>query len=625
MDGNGEDNHRGKGSDDSKSSDDGMGKKLNQLANLNVNNDHDTLESSASPLILPALTSSKSSTILPSVTDVDVSANLILDDTSSIALSDEGEVNGEDEDEEALQDVLQGLIDHHNGVSQVNQPLPLNYMNIFKLDYNNTPNFHDNLSDNQSFYHQFIEIGKDIDETQFNQKLKHFFILSSAGKPIYSMNGSDSIIMGYMGIITTIISTFEENLHEQIQSITIGNTKIVCMNKNPIILVAISKIAYEFMGIKPDNILINQLNTLYNYVLSILSKQLIDKNFHNRMNYDLRKILTRFDYKNLDLLCMKLTYGLPIIRNDCKSFDFFISNLLNSSLQSIKISKTIRNKLDKILLNSKKLKDEEEFIGEDLLFALLMSSNKLISFMKPKNHTLVNQDLKILISTIQAQEIENIQIQEDLWFPLCMPNFNPNGFLYVFVKKFELFNNGNPHTVSIILISGNKNSFYQMQQLSSYIIHKIVQNSLIRQKFYQDLINSSKLSITNDLRIKSIKHFVYKLKKYNQFVMSNVSHFNNDTSNNSILQLVYFYSNLHNNQTLSINNTNSSPRKLSYMRWNWEGSNVTGFMLSDENSEFYCICNENITSQMMISYSLKIIKWCERYEQRLFIGNGVVF
>ena len=40
---------------------------------------------------------------------------------------------------------------------------------------------------------------------------KHFFILSAAGKPIYSRYGDDGIISGYMGVIQTIISFFEDN------------------------------------------------------------------------------------------------------------------------------------------------------------------------------------------------------------------------------------------------------------------------------------------------------------------------------------------------------------------------------------------------------------------------------
>lgn len=46
---------------------------------------------------------------------------------------------------------------------------------------------------------------------RWRSKRKHYFILSSAGKPIYSRYGNDDIISGYMGVIQAIISFFEDN------------------------------------------------------------------------------------------------------------------------------------------------------------------------------------------------------------------------------------------------------------------------------------------------------------------------------------------------------------------------------------------------------------------------------
>jgi First Longin domain of FUZ, MON1 and HPS1 len=46
---------------------------------------------------------------------------------------------------------------------------------------------------------------------RWRSRRKHFFVLSSAGKPIYARYGDDNIISGYMGVIQTIISFFEDN------------------------------------------------------------------------------------------------------------------------------------------------------------------------------------------------------------------------------------------------------------------------------------------------------------------------------------------------------------------------------------------------------------------------------
>ncbi|KAK6458971.1 trafficking protein Mon1-domain-containing protein [Scheffersomyces xylosifermentans] len=608
-------------------------------------------------------------------------------------------------EEEDLQSILNGLIrheNHFNGQISHRNSLSSPRQEISFLDLNIFPNS-ETVQNGEEYYNKYIRISKDEDEAAFVEKLKHFFILSSAGKPVFSMHGADDIIMGYMGIITTIVSTFEENMKEEIKSITVGDRiKIVAINKNPLILVAVSQISYEMMSFthnesveeelhprpnsledhdsdSDDLILINQLNTLYNYLLSILSKPTIEKNFHNRMNYDLRRVLTPLDFHNFEALCLKLTYGLPLLKegekiSDTSSFDFYIGELLDSSIQSVKIRNTTRNRLNNIFLSCKRIKvkeddldsevnsdsvsffskaeDQERYLGEDLLFSFLTtSSNRILSFMKPRNHTLSNEDLKILFSMISSAEMQSgdSEFTEDLWIPLCMPNFNPNGFLYVFVRKFDLSEYVEPRPtvsqpLSIILISSNKNTFFKMREISRYIITKIVKGENSRNNpLSRELLESTKLSILNDIRVPAIKHFIYKLKCSNQFIMNDMVYYNNDRSMNTLLQLVYFYSILHNSKATKIksklkatynhetglvrqiNSSRSESKKLTYTRWNGAGTSVTGFMLSDDVYEFYCLSNEEIGSKDLIANSLKIIQWCEKYRKRLFLGEGVTF
>lgn len=566
-----------------------------------------------------------------------------------------GETHHEEEEED-LQNILNDLIHHKQFTSfKENKQSYLDY-NIFDNE--------EHLGEDD-FFETYINVDKSDDEDRFHLKLKHFFILSSAGKPIYSLNGSDDIIMGYMGIITTIVSTFQENVHEELKSVTIGSkVKIVALNREPLILVAISKIGYELMTShniedeatdndvdKEDFVLLKQLHSLYDYLLSILSKPVIDKNFHNRMNYDLRKILTPLDFHNLDSTCMQLTYGLPVNEEyNSSSFDFFISELLESSLQNIKISNTTRTKLNTTLQNCKKVKisvdgqvsksdnltsyfslsegsSQDKLLGEDLLFALLTtSSSKLLSFMKPRNHTLCNEDLKVLISMLSSidSKVDGRESTEDVWVPLCMPHFNPNGFLYVFMKKFDLSdyvenNGGIKQPLLIILMSTSKNSFFEMQQLSQYIIQKLTSKEAFRQTLHRELALTSKLSILKDIKVPVIKHFIYKVKKSNQFIMSDSVYFNSERSNNTYLQLVYFYTMLHNTKATKL--TDSPNKKLTYTRWR----NITGFMLSDHQFEFYCLCNDQVNSRDLIVHSLRIIRWCEKNHKRLFIGNGTLF
>ncbi|CAK7892281.1 vacuolar fusion protein Mon1p [[Candida] anglica] len=590
------------------------------------------------------------------------------------------ENNDQQEEEEDLHNILKDLIrqEPHSVYTTVSQSLSMSGQHhspiqgnssvtdykIFPVDDNVTP---------QTIIENYISLTKEDDSEAFHDKFKHVFILSSAGKPIYSMNGSDDVILGYMGLITTVVSTFKEVSHEEIKSITYNDVKIVVMNKDPLIFVTITKLGYEKMESRTnESILSHQLTTLYNYLLSAISKHTITKSFHNRMNYDLRKLLTPLDFQNLDSLCMKLTYGLTIgidrqivSRGDLDSgFGVFLGQLLDSAIECARVTNTTRQKLNSILLSTKKLKTKpantsnsssqpisilkdsipflngtaspphESYVAEDLLFALLLNStDKILSAMKPKHHNLKNEDLKILLAMVSNQRQHSIQSNdttEDLWVPICMPYFNSGGFLYAFIKTIKL---DSTTPVTIVLLSGNKNSFFQMKEVSEHLVRKLTKNPIFVEDFCREL-SKSRISLTHDLQETVIKHFIYKSKSCNQFVSSGLDQ---EDQTNSILKLVHFYSTLHNTQinAMKLTPTKSIPpmgpknqnKRFTYMKSMGQGPHsMIGFMLFGDTYEFYCLCDvSSVSTRELINRSLKIIKWCEKYSKRLFIETGAVF
>jgi hypothetical protein len=52
---------------------------------------------------------------------------------------------------------------------------------------------------------------KDPNSENWPRHSKHFFILSNAGKPIYTRYGDESKLTGYMGVIQAIISFFQDD------------------------------------------------------------------------------------------------------------------------------------------------------------------------------------------------------------------------------------------------------------------------------------------------------------------------------------------------------------------------------------------------------------------------------
>lgn len=485
----------------------------------------------------------------------------------------------------------------------------------------------------------------------FHGKLKQFFILSTAGKPIYAMNGSEKVILGYMGLLTTIISTFQESMKTDFHHVSQAGFRMVVMNKNPILLVAMTKVPQELIPLTGDdgscNIMENQLSVLYNYLLAVLSRPAISKNFEKRMNFDLRRILTAQDTHVLNTLSMSLTYGFSMSDDNKYQLQgsFYMSTILNNALQCAKITNTSRTKLNSILLLAKKLKykddvsdaksvmlttmsGEKKYVASDLLFGLLIYDGKIMNLMKPRNHDLSNEDLHTLLTTLSASyKAVDAEVSAELWIPLCMPNFNSSGFLYVFVRKFELTGCAKP--ITIALLSSNKNTFFEMKETAEYIVLKIRRKETFVAALSKELNKSGDLTeLLNALNITDIKHFIVKRKSYNQIYMDEFLQSSEECGIDTLkahCHMLYFYSALVTSKATIINQKGCSPKKLSYTRWQLNDEWITAFMFADEKHEFYCVCGGLVQAQDIIDQSLRLTKWCERYKRRLFVGNGITF
>lgn len=69
---------------------------------------------------------------------------------------------------------------------------------------------------------------------------KHVFILSSAGKPIYSLHGNEDKLATIFGVMQALVSFVQSN-NDSIKYILAVGVKFVFLVKSPIILVAVSK------------------------------------------------------------------------------------------------------------------------------------------------------------------------------------------------------------------------------------------------------------------------------------------------------------------------------------------------------------------------------------------------
>jgi hypothetical protein len=285
---------------------------------------------------------------------------------------------------------------------------------------------------------------------QWKAKLKHFLILSSAGKPIWSRHGNDQMITSYIGVVQTLIS-FYEGASEDLKGFTAGGVRFVVMSRGSLNLVAISKLG------ESDQQLRTQLDSLYMQILSTLTLPVLERMFKNRASTDLRRPLQGTETL-LSALADGFTRGSP-------------STLL-SALECLKMRKSHRNVINGTLLKTR---------SENLLYGLIVAGGRLVSVVRPRKHSLHPGDLHLIFNmlfeagSVKAGGGEN-------WIPLCLPGFNNTGYLYMYVSFLNLehpeeemkerppSSSGSEEEVAILLISANKEGFFELREMRDNLV-----------------------------------------------------------------------------------------------------------------------------------------------------------
>ena len=113
---------------------------------------------------------------------------------------------------------------------------------------------------------------------------KHYFILSEAGKPIYSRYGDEDQLAALMAVMQATVS-FVQDLGDNIKAVKSSDSTIVFLNRKPLILVAVSHMC------ESTTQLIVQLTYLYHQVLSVLTLNQLSRIFDQKKGYDLRRMI----------------------------------------------------------------------------------------------------------------------------------------------------------------------------------------------------------------------------------------------------------------------------------------------------------------------------------------------
>nr|XP_034826386.1 vacuolar fusion protein MON1 homolog A isoform X2 [Maniola hyperantus] len=316
-------------------------------------------------------------------------------------------------------------------------------------------------------------------------KEKHVFILSTAGKPIYSRYGNEDKLAGLCGVIQALVSVVEEQNQDILRSISTKDCKAIFLVKGPLILVAVSK------SNESETQLVLQLTYAFNQIVSVLTLTQLNRIFEQRRNYDLRRLLSGAE---------RLIDHLLIFMEKDPAF-------LLGAVRCLPLPEKARENITNAITSTcNKIRD--------LVFAILIAGNQLITLVRMKKYTLHPSDIHLLFNLVRSSE--SFKTAES-WTPICLPKFDATGFLHGHVSYIS-----EDCQACLLLLTVQRDAFFPLSQAKHTIAEKLRRSNCL--VAINDALNRNKeLPTTNPLKhigIPEIRHFMYKCKSTAQLFSS---------------------------------------------------------------------------------------------------------
>jgi hypothetical protein len=266
---------------------------------------------------------------------------------------------------------------------------------------------------------------------------------------------------------------------DSIRSIRSADTIISFLNKAPLILVGVTR-----NRLLASQQLTVQLTYIYNQILSILTLTQINRIFHLRSNYDLRKMLSGSE---------------RLITHLSASMDTDPSFFL-SAVRCLSLPASVRDIISESIIRycSKK----------DVVFGLLVAENQLITLIRKKNYFIHPADLHLILNMINATESFK---NSESWTPLCLPKFDSSGFLHAYVSYIA-----EDCPACLVLITVDRNAFFPLSEAKRLIKERLERHNVIGA--IVEALRSAEYT-TASIDLPELRHFLYKVVPHPSLVL----------------------------------------------------------------------------------------------------------
>jgi hypothetical protein len=377
-----------------------------------------------------------------------------------------------------------------------------------------------------------------------------------------------------MGLLQALVSVIECDNENILRHVIAGEHKIVFMHKSHLIFVNVSKetdICVEQLEL--------ELNYCYNQILSVITLGLINKIFSKHHNYDLRNKLTGTE--------KLLTNIISRVKNDF--------GMLLNCVNSYPLQHETREQISRVIA---------QHISplRYVIFGLLLFDNKLVSLIRPKSKNIHPIDVHLIVNVITG--MDSLKSAEFAWYPICLPNFDPNGIMYAHISHLD-----ESCQTCLILLTGScgQDQSYELNDVRKRIHQKLMSLNLMQTLSSKIRDNSMRIE---QIQIPELKHFLFKDNKVFQYFASEYAlpyaHSSEQEQRIFSMYQMLFHK-LHNKTNML---------RIIYMQKKYE--TILGWVTS--NFEIYATFSPLVTKDIAIKAINKLLDFTQRNKTKIFMS-----
>nr|AAH58717.1 Mon1a protein [Mus musculus] len=317
--------------------------------------------------------------------------------------------------------------------------------------------------------------GEEEDATEaWRLHQKHVFVLSEAGKPVYSRYGSEEALSSTMGVMVALVSFLEADKNA-IRSIHADGYKVVFVRRSPLVLVAVARTRQSAQE------LAQELLYIYYQILSLLTGAQLSHIFQQKQNYDLRRLLSgseRITDNLLQLMARDPSFLMGAAR--CLPLAAAVRDTVSASLQQAR--------------------------ARSLVFSILLAHNQLVALVRRKDQFLHPIDLHLLFNLISSSSSFR---EGEAWTPVCLPKFSAAGFFHAHISYLE------PDTdLCLLLISTDREDFFAVSDCRRRFQERLRKRGT--HLALREALRTPYYSVAQ-VGIPDLRHFLYKSKSSGLF------------------------------------------------------------------------------------------------------------